>query len=185
MYYTIYKTTNLINNKIYIGKHIAYKDPNDRYFGSGDALKSAIKKYGKQSFKKEILYICESIELMDFIESIIVDKEFLLREDVYNLMPGGTGSTSESARNKLKLCNTGKKHTEKSKIKMSIASSGRRHTLESIHKLTKNQPATRPISINDIEYPSISAASKEMGINRRTLAHRINHKTFYNNYRFI
>lgn len=36
-YYTIYKTTNLINGKIYIGKHQT-KDPYDSYLGSGKRL---------------------------------------------------------------------------------------------------------------------------------------------------
>jgi hypothetical protein len=54
-YYTIYKTTNLINGKIYIGKHET-SDLNDTYMGSGKVLMNAIKKYGKDSFKKEILF---------------------------------------------------------------------------------------------------------------------------------
>lgn len=48
----IYKTTNLINNKIYVGKD-SHNDSN--YFGSGTILVKAIKKYGKENFKKEIL----------------------------------------------------------------------------------------------------------------------------------
>jgi hypothetical protein len=48
----IYKTTNLINNKIYIGKS---NTNNSDYLGSGKRLKLAIKKYGKENFKKEML----------------------------------------------------------------------------------------------------------------------------------
>lgn len=45
----IYKTTNLINGKIYIGQ-----DSKDRpnYYGSGKLIHRAIKKYGKENFKK-------------------------------------------------------------------------------------------------------------------------------------
>lgn len=57
----IYKTTNLVNGKQYIGKD-GYNNPN--YLGSGTFLKMAIKKYGKQNFKKEILEVCESEEHM-------------------------------------------------------------------------------------------------------------------------
>lgn len=46
MYY-LYKTTNLINHKYYIGVHYSEDIDNDDYLGSGKHLKSAIKKYGK------------------------------------------------------------------------------------------------------------------------------------------
>jgi len=48
----IYKTTNTINGKIYIGKDVK-NDPN--YIGSGLYIKNAIKKYGKEHFKKETI----------------------------------------------------------------------------------------------------------------------------------
>jgi len=53
----IYKTTNLINNKIYIGKRIFTKDKflKNKYYGSGKLLKEAINKYGLDSFGREIL----------------------------------------------------------------------------------------------------------------------------------
>lgn len=53
----IYKTTNLINGKIYIGQD---KNNNPRYYGSGKILNLSIKKYGKENFKKEILEECKS-----------------------------------------------------------------------------------------------------------------------------
>lgn len=48
----IFKITNLLNSKIYIGK-----SSNDRsqYFGSGRTVKCAIEKYGKINFTKEII----------------------------------------------------------------------------------------------------------------------------------
>ena len=51
----VYKTTNLINGKIYIG--ISKKKSTDSlsYLGSGKALKRALIKYGKINFKKEII----------------------------------------------------------------------------------------------------------------------------------
>lgn len=50
----IYKTTNLINGKIYIGQHKSSKF-NVNYMGSGMLIKSAIKKYGKENFKVEMI----------------------------------------------------------------------------------------------------------------------------------
>lgn len=54
MYGYIYKTTNLINGKFYIGKHKSEKyDPS--YYGSGKIIRLAIKKYGLENFKNEVL----------------------------------------------------------------------------------------------------------------------------------
>ena len=49
----IYKTTNLINGKIYIGQSI--RKFSKSYLGSGVKILNAIKKYGKENFKVEIL----------------------------------------------------------------------------------------------------------------------------------
>ena len=49
--YTLYKITNLINQKFYIGVH-ATNNPNDSYMGSGVAITRAIAKHGRENFKK-------------------------------------------------------------------------------------------------------------------------------------
>ena len=88
----IYKATNLINGKIYIGKQITKDINDDRYLGSGFVLKDAIKKYGRQNFTKEIIYQCYSEEELNNKEMEIVNEEFLSRSDVYNIILGGNGS---------------------------------------------------------------------------------------------
>lgn len=87
MHYIIYKTTNLINGKFYIGKHQT-NDLNDGYIGSGKLLKHAINKYGLDQFKTEILETCPSEAHMNLAEKIyvVVDPEVS-----YNLCPGGRG----------------------------------------------------------------------------------------------
>lgn len=88
--YYIYLTTNLINGKRYIGKH--FGELNDSYLGSGTLIQRAIDKYGKQNFKKEILYISSSEQ-----ENSIKEKEFISAfnavndDSFYNLIPGGDG----------------------------------------------------------------------------------------------
>jgi hypothetical protein len=62
----VYCTTNIINNKKYIGSHTGHI--NDDYFGSGVILKKAIKKYGKCNFVKVILW-CGPKEYMREMES--------------------------------------------------------------------------------------------------------------------
>jgi len=90
MYYTIYKITNTVNNKIYIGKHKT-EDLDDGYMGSGLILKKALNKYGFDKFQKEILYVFKTEIEMEEMEKEIVNEEFLERQDVYNLRIGGEG----------------------------------------------------------------------------------------------
>lgn len=86
MYYTIYKITNVLDGKFYIGKHKT-KNLDDGYMGSGVLICRAIKKYGAENFKKEILHIFETEAEMNDAEARLV----VLGEDSYNLCPGGHG----------------------------------------------------------------------------------------------
>ena len=90
MFYTIYKIINLIDGKIYIGKHQT-KDLNDGYMGSGKQLKRAQAKHGIENFKKEILFQFDNEADMNAKEAELVTEEFCLKEDTYNLCPGGKG----------------------------------------------------------------------------------------------
>jgi hypothetical protein len=90
MYFYLYKITNLINNKIYVGVHKT-KDINDGYMGSGKIINNAIKKYGLENFKKEIIEYFNSSEEMFKREKEVITEDFLSRNDVYNLRRGGNG----------------------------------------------------------------------------------------------
>lgn len=89
----VYKTVNLINGKIYIGKHIG--DPADDYLGSGVEITRAIEKHGVENFRKEVLRVFDTErEALDY-EKTIVTQEFVARTDTYNRMTGGWGGTED------------------------------------------------------------------------------------------
>lgn len=90
MFFTIYKTTNNLNGKIYIGQH-GTNNLNDGYMGSGTAIQDDIKSFGVENFKKEILYIFETFSEMNQKEKELVTLDFVKRTDTYNLVPGGHG----------------------------------------------------------------------------------------------
>lgn len=92
MYFYVYKTTNTVNGKIYVGKHKSEKHPLENgYLGSGKLLLAAIQKYGRRVFTKEVLVWCNSLDEMASEEAAIVTEEFVSRPDTYNMHRGGNG----------------------------------------------------------------------------------------------
>lgn len=123
-YYIIYKTINKINNKYYIGKHIT-SNINDNYLGSGKHLGRAIKKYGKENFKKEILIdnipcLC----LLNILEQIYIKKHNTIYPDGYNLSIGGSA-------------HTGVKHTDATKAMMRNKKLGKRLSKSHVENIKK------------------------------------------------
>ena len=99
----IYKTINLLNGKFYIGQN-STNDPD--YLGSGLILSRSIKKYGKINFKKEIIEVCDSKELLNAREIFWIQyyKEKFPKLCM-NIQPGGTGGDTWSKHpHRLEFC---------------------------------------------------------------------------------
>jgi len=89
MCYIIYKTTNLITNKIYVGQHCSSAD--DGYLGSGIILKRSVDKYGKENFIREILDYCTSGDVNEKEIVWIAELSATDKSIGYNINPGGGG----------------------------------------------------------------------------------------------
>ena len=114
----IYLTTCLVNGKIYVGQSINHRDINT-YLGSGIAFKCALRKYGKDNFKKTILVDNIScLNELNKLERYFISKYDCLYPNGYNLDLGGTnkGRMSETTKAKMIKSKTGKKYTEKQRI---------------------------------------------------------------------
>lgn len=120
MFGYIYKTTNLINGKIYVGKRQS-SIFDENYYGSGKYFKRALKKYGKSNFSREVLEWCSNLNDLLQQEKYWIDK--LNSRDLnigYNIVEGGWGAT-------------GFKHTDKFKKSLSDRYSGAGHPLYGTH----------------------------------------------------
>lgn len=132
----IYKTINLINGKQYIGSSINNK-PN--YLGSGKWVKLAIKKYGKENFRKEILEHCNNFEqLKEREEYWIKHYDAFNNTKFYNAtkLYCGNSYISDNHKqiiskiNKGNKYNLGKHHTEETKQKIGNSNKGKIRTEE-------------------------------------------------------
>ena len=121
----IYKTTNIINNKIYIGQD---KNNKPNYLGSGDLIKLSIQKYGKENFTKEILQICESQGELNYYEKHYISLYNSTDKTVgYNISFGGTNGTMFN-----------RQHTNETKQKMSISHLGKEKSDEHKENISKS-----------------------------------------------
>ena len=103
MEYIVYETTNLVNNKFYIGVH---KTENsnvfDGYIGCGVYMQNpssymnpktlfqfAVKKYGIKNFRRKVLKVFDNVDDALKLEAELVDINFIKRTDTYNIALGG------------------------------------------------------------------------------------------------
>lgn len=102
----VYKITNLINNKCYVGitsytlqfrwKAHKYKSNKCR------RLKNSIRKHGENNFKVEELYTCFSVEHANEMEQYFIELYNSLSPNGYNLRSGGKyGKPSEETKEKI------------------------------------------------------------------------------------
>lgn len=144
-----YRTENKINGHYYYGVR-TLKKQNDPYLGSGKRLKDAVKKYGKESFKRVDLVEFKSFEEALQWERSIVTEDLVNLPECYNLKPGGAGGSLPWTKGKKeKMRREGRyRKDKKTRKKMSEAAierfkkipgtfKGKQHSIETKLHLSK------------------------------------------------
>ncbi len=190
----IYKITNIITGKIYIG--LTIQNINTRFnhhiyeakLGSTSYLHRSILKHGKENFKIEIVDTAESTEDLQNKEVYYINHFNTTNRKVgYNIAKGGSIGLN------------GFKHSEESRRKMSISSTGNKHSLETKLKLSKfrkgkplpelanikaqeyNKRTSKVVIKINIdgsiqEYESISETARQNNIDPKSLSSGLNNK---------
>ena len=154
----LYRTVNLINGKEYTGRLSTSKSKINRlYLGSGVLILKAIKKYGKENFKRiDLVTIYRKDDPLARtkirrLERLIVTKDYCKNTMTYNLKPPiGEGGTppkfdeySKEEQEELRKKYRARRHTQESKARRSLTTHFRHWTLEQKLAARKKSIATR------------------------------------------
>lgn len=168
----IYKTTNLVNGKIYIGQDTKN---NNHYFGSGNLIKKAIKKYGVVNFKKEILCFCETQkELNEMEQKFILENNSTDKSIGYNICFGGTNGTmlnrkhSEQTRQYMSEIRTGVVFTDEHKKNLSESHKGKTISDKTKEKMSKSQKLVKHKPMSEETKEKIRNAKKGVKLSEET-----------------
>lgn len=128
MNYALYRITNLVNGKEYIGatKDIARRTKEHKGGNTGSKLvKYAITKYGIENF--EFVTLCIGTkEYISDLEELVIDKFNTLVPHGYNKMKGGFPTEPVIVKNN--PGRTGKTNSDKQKAAASLAMKGKKKT---------------------------------------------------------
>ena len=161
----IYKITNTINSKVYIGSSISIERRWKEHLHSfrnkehyNPHLQNAWNKYGQSSFVFKVLLYCDKENLLFYEDRAIDQYKSLDSKFGYNIRPAErrdlTGSNYEEMRQKM--------------------------SDNHANFLGKNHPKAKSVAINGIGYNSIIEAAKDLGINYQTLVYRLKKGTDLN-----
>lgn len=189
----VYKTTNTINNKLYIGQQSnELKKP--FYLGSGKILKQAIKKYGREKFEKIVLEKCANKEELNEREIYWIKKLNTTDSSIgYNITPGGTGGNTINLLPKYKQ----KQWLKKVRIannktsKRRLSGNFTKAELEGHKKISEIKKGSKNYSWEGYIYVynenkeliykfnTIKKAAKDLNIHQRTINKLINKNILY------
>lgn len=103
LYGFIYITTNLVNGRLYVGQK-KIRSGWETYLGSGDALKKAIQKYGRENFERKIIDIAFSVNELNYLENLYTRMfNAVDSRKWYNICYGGINGAANHQKKPVKL----------------------------------------------------------------------------------
>lgn len=139
----IYKITNLIDGKVYIGQTVNYRKRKANHISKlrnrkhhNEHLQNAFNKYGEKAFKIELIKECKIEELEELEKYYIELYDSCNPEKGYNMVNGGQVYREYTEEVRVKLSNAlkGRKFTLEHRRRISLANKGRIMSKESIEK---------------------------------------------------
>ena len=192
--YDVYKVTNKVNGKVYIGitsKGISARWKEHLYSAERECpfkLHRAIRKYGKENFSIELIDFCNSWdELTEKEQYYIAQYDSMNDEKGYNMTEGGDGTFgrmhSEETKEKIRQKSLGREVTEATRLKLSesgkVVTEARKVYRES-GKIgaTRRKPVLQYTSDGKFikEYEGVNKAGKETGIAPTTIISALKRK---------
>lgn len=161
MNWYIYKITNLINGKAYVGQRHNNNPLTDTYMGSGTALRRAYRKYGMENFKKEILFDgLTSVTAANIFESYFINKEETFDHKGYNLRSSCIqgGKLSHESIEKIRKSLTGRAASDETKKKLSESLKGHQVSDETRRKISAFHKGKK---VSDEAKKKMSIAAKQ------------------------
>jgi group I intron endonuclease len=202
----IYKITNKINGKSYIGQTtqpIGYRwRKHLRKESHCAALRASLIKYGSENFTIEEMCKAESLEQLNLLEQEFIVKFNTLTPNGYNMTTGGfNSSATDEVRLKLSAAKSGQNHpmfgkkltkehkarigsalvgrsmSEKQKIMLSEIFTGRKLSIETKERISKSNMKKIKCNETGVEYESVSEAARSFGVKVASLSNALIGKT--------
>lgn len=192
--YDVYKITNKVNNKIYIGitsKGLSARWKEHLYnaeHGCPFKLHNAIRKYGKENFSIELIDFCNSWEELEEKEKQYISEYNTLSDEFgYNMTEGGDGTigryVTEETREKIRQKAIGREINEKTRAKLSEAARVRTEGREAYWNSGKiGENRKKPVlqytkEGNFIkEFGGVNEAAVELNMSATTIITSLKHK---------
>jgi group I intron endonuclease len=200
---TIYCITNKVNGKKYVGqtvktlaerwrRHCWASEANKRM-----AIGLAIKKYGKENFKIEILCECSTLEELSQSECDYIKRLNTLAPNGYNLTEGGERPNfTPEVRAKISAAHKGRHASKATRLKLRKAGLGRKFPQDRIDRMRNCRIGKKPCSLaltnsiltnqktyklvspsgDEVQITNMSRFCKSNDLNKFKMCEVVNHK---------